>query len=311
MDGLEAYRALENIGRKYELPDFDKIPDLIYPWPSDNDQRNSGSFLPLSNRLRALKTKMDAREKDFVGTAFLDEWENFVNPYEQDQDNSRFVDVVSRICITRAKRAFHASKTWTEFEKQELRAWTDEEELPKVVRLAIFDRLKVRLCEEIWLQTYPDPRDSKIPSPEVEERRRQPGHSARSSEAGLHPRSPRLTVESAASTPVHAQASSCTTRMVPDRFGMLQPLLGNETEPPSMDALQAAVRRDNLEMTNDAQRRLVSQQHIADQFKYATVGGISVGRRQIALPTFEMSMEQAQRDMESSDEEDFGSGAGN
>lgn len=55
----------------------------------------------------------------------------------------------------RAKRAFWAGKSWREFEAEE--ASVQMQKKVEEVRLAVFDVLKYRLCEEIWLEPYQPP----------------------------------------------------------------------------------------------------------------------------------------------------------
>lgn len=112
-------------------------------------------FLNLSNSRKRWKADMDRAEsqKDIDDRA--DDWEEF--------DNNLADRGIASCFMKRAKRMYWAGKTWKEFEEQErnlkLQAFNGDGDaesytLDNARRIKIFEALKERLCEEIWLQPY-------------------------------------------------------------------------------------------------------------------------------------------------------------
>lgn len=81
--------------------------------------------------------------------------------------------IVANVFMHRAKRAFRAGMSWEDFEAAERLCKSTKR--VNEVRVAVFNMLKYRLCEEIWLKPYheppalrssPDPEDIKTLSSE-------------------------------------------------------------------------------------------------------------------------------------------------
>jgi hypothetical protein len=139
----------------------------IYHWP----QPVPKDFLNLSEDMKAAKARADAAEKELDDAPELDDWHEFCG-----LESDLFADLRLKTSIglnfaSRAKRAFRAGRSWTSFEREELaidsragaRALKDSREreialsssLSNTLRLYVFEQIKHRLVEEIWLQPYP------------------------------------------------------------------------------------------------------------------------------------------------------------
>ena len=157
----------QNIAEKAFAPGLFTIYDWQYPQPK--------SFTDLPESRKAWKRKIDEKEKAADIDDGADDWDNF------DGDIDKYC--VASAFLKRAKRAFWAGKTWEDFEEQERNINSEgdgnstiapEEQLSNKFRLQVFDALKRRLCEEIWLEPYRDPpglvrlplrrKDSRMPS---------------------------------------------------------------------------------------------------------------------------------------------------
>ena len=111
------------------------------------------SFLNLPDSRRRWKARIDSHEKQKDIDDGADDWAAC--------DNSLSNRGIASCFMTRAKRAFWAGKSWKEFENQE-RSLSSEAVIaagrsdPKALdndrRMEIFAAIKVRLCEEIWLE---------------------------------------------------------------------------------------------------------------------------------------------------------------
>lgn len=148
----------------------DLLRDLnlsIYDWP---DPQPKPKLLPFHKEWKVLQ---DQREAIDDTDEDLDDWyEKSGRPeyYSEDVNMQAFYYSIARSFILRAKRAFRAGKSWFDFETAELTldsmakasAWSDTQRrerqmrhaLDNDVRLAVFEQIKVRLCEEIWLENY-------------------------------------------------------------------------------------------------------------------------------------------------------------
>lgn len=112
-------------------------------------------FLDLPDSRKRWKADVDRaeRQKDIDDDA--DDWDGF--------DNNISNRGIASCFMKRAKRAFWAGKIWKDFEIQErsLSSQTlrrggaaDPDVLENARRMEIFEAMKERLCEEIWLQLY-------------------------------------------------------------------------------------------------------------------------------------------------------------
>ena len=300
----DAPATVEYAGKIIQLPSFGFNTMRIYFWPYPYPT----SFVQLTDHFRRWKDNKDAEEKaeDFDDGA--DDWDAFAGPFDLEGDNKDIFRWAASVFVKQAKRAFWAGKTWEEYESEQLQAKTDEVELPNKVRLAIYHGLKIRLCEEIWSQQYPEAaaQDSKIPSPEVDEARARPGNApavASGSGGGnghVAPLPKRPRVES----PTTEQAAKGITGIATDRLGMRQPLYKDETEPPNMDRDLADDRKEMARDREQIQRGNRSPHRMTDELQHASFNGVPLWKDQSAPPPFELAMRQAQQEMESSSEED-------
>lgn len=254
---------------------------------------------------------------------------NFQRGQGDCENNAKTFKIAFSVFVTRARRAYFAKKSWAQYEKKELEAETFEDSLPNKIRLAIFDRLKRRLCEELWMQPYPGASDSRVPTPELEEQRI-PVVSARSPAGGAtdtvahsskRTRSGRAAVATDTAGSVYASnidtrsigsrttpsdptaSESCITGWHSDRFGVPQPTYENEAAPPNMDGLIAASRCDRAADMVALQQGLISMARMRDQMQHTNINGVYGASRPNFLPSFETSVEMNQLDMDTSDEE--------
>lgn len=197
---VEKFARDDNIGPKGNLPSFAFPSFTIYRWDG-GVQPNS---LALSDSRKAEKARMDKREMDNDIDDGSDDWEEFSGVPEHQYSFAGSITrpsgfqmeyAVANNFMIRAKRAFWKGVSWEDFEfdertKQDSQAHVRAEPNPgkrqklfeialdNELRLAIFDRVKKRLCEEIWLEKYSEPpglaklplpfgkRDSKAPTPD-------------------------------------------------------------------------------------------------------------------------------------------------
>ena len=220
-------------------------------------------------------------------------------------NNFDVLRVVSSTFVKRAKRAFWAGKSWEGFIKTELSAVPDEEELPNEIRLAVWERLKARLCEEIWLQPYPG-QDSKIPTPEADVTKqaailRVPHPESQLREATED--QPQPAKRARTQGPTKSDPNGIK-KWVRDSLGTLQPLYEDETEPPSMDRHLASFRRDKEADKGQLKLGTRSGHHMTRDLSTAQVRGVALSGRPNFLPSFDESMKQTMAEMETSGEED-------
>ncbi len=172
------------------IPTFTPQEFIIYYWQFPTPK----NFLKLSDSRKNWKRKIDEQEKTQYIDDGCDDWYEFCGNRAsypaKDRNGFAMEFAVASSFLKRAKRAFWAGQSWTAFEFQEriidseMQAKQDldpkrqalllEEALDNKLRLAIFDALKRRLCEEIWLEAYIDPpglvklqlpkKDSKVPN---------------------------------------------------------------------------------------------------------------------------------------------------
>lgn len=134
-----------------------------YPAPTD--------FLTLSESRLQWKIKTDTEEAASDLDEGLEDWDLLdADSAEVYPSLSDFKYSIARTFAIRAKRAFRAEKSWKTFADEEMQAVCEIHEL----RLAIFDDISPRLCNEIWLEAYPrapevqeSKRDSKIDAEEA------------------------------------------------------------------------------------------------------------------------------------------------
>nr|OQO16364.1 hypothetical protein B0A51_15337 [Rachicladosporium sp. CCFEE 5018]OQO28505.1 hypothetical protein B0A51_03317 [Rachicladosporium sp. CCFEE 5018]OQO29793.1 hypothetical protein B0A51_03232 [Rachicladosporium sp. CCFEE 5018] len=149
-------------------PHYLKVYEWESPIPTD--------FLNLTDTRKQWKASMDQQQGASDPDEELDEWTEVSGrgaDYQALFPNMLLRFSIARTFISRAKRAFRAGRTWQEFEveelaidpqakakatkKPEVRALELRECLNNKLRLSVFDEVKVRLCNEIWLQAYPAP----------------------------------------------------------------------------------------------------------------------------------------------------------
>ncbi|KAK3721958.1 hypothetical protein LTR37_002774 [Vermiconidia calcicola] len=128
---------------------------LIYNW----ERPHPTNFLDLPDARKAWKRKADEQERAQDVDDGADDWHQLSNDIDAYSIASAFVK--------RAKRAFWAGRIWEEFEHQERRSYSEKKatsdqpgehlELDNNRRMEIFDKVKRRLCQEIWLEPYRDP----------------------------------------------------------------------------------------------------------------------------------------------------------
>lgn len=159
------------------IPSFDSQTFAIYFWPCPKPR----DFTRLTPAQRKWKDATDRNDPLlFSDSELADDWSNFAgDAYDYPQPgireklskgNAREYAIASTF-VARAKRAFLAGKSWEQFETEEedidsqvaalekepdRNKWqtTLDEALSNSLRLAVFDQLKQRLCNEIWLQPY-------------------------------------------------------------------------------------------------------------------------------------------------------------
>ncbi|KXT14439.1 hypothetical protein AC579_8372 [Pseudocercospora musae] len=146
---------------------------VIYTWPPPNPPR---SFLNLSESNRRWKNRKDEEERmtDFDDGA--DDWEGYDGDANLYDGPEGLVSAIASTFVKRAKRAFWKGHSWADFEAAELgfdlkeaveatddeleRRFREFEPLSNDLRLDVFDQIKERLCNEIWLEQYAPSRPS-------------------------------------------------------------------------------------------------------------------------------------------------------
>lgn len=300
--------TVEYCGSIFHIPSFGSDTRRIYFWPYPYPK----SFVDLTDNFRKFKEQTDKEEQEKDINDGADDWDMFAGPFDRGGDNKNVFSMAASVFVKQAKRAFWADKTWEQFEKEQLLAKTDEEELPNKIRLAIYHKLKTRLCEEIWSQAYPADeaaQDSKIPSPEVEEARAKSRNAPKASGAvqkGDNKTLPSTSKRPRIEAPTAEQAAKGITGIATDRFGVQQPLYEGETEAPSMDRHLAEARREREQASSQIASGDRNPGQVTEELRYASANGVSLFPNQHALVPFEMAMQQAQADMETSDEEGNG-----
>lgn len=158
----------ERAAQDYRLDLDNFAPDkfVIYLWPAPRPK----DFLDLAPYHRTWKARTDRRQKGEAIDDGQDDWDAF--------DNGLDNRVIASCFMKRAKRAFWAGKCWEEFEKAErsissvtLDAQGEEDQfsLDNGRRMAIFEVIKIRLCEEIWLEEYvPEESQAIVPNKGLE-----------------------------------------------------------------------------------------------------------------------------------------------
>ena len=133
----------------------------------------TGNSTPRASGSASLKRKSswdNILAHDFADADMVDDWTEFATPGPSDRTTLKS-SVVSTF-VRRAKRALRAGKSWQVFEEEErsidssenAKAETDPEVKAKLeeyvldndVRLAYFDTIKERLCDEIWEEALPE-----------------------------------------------------------------------------------------------------------------------------------------------------------
>lgn len=144
---------------------------------------------------------MDEKEKAEDHDDGSDDWSSFPDPSffvghggMFDSHNNSIYHSIARVFVNRAKRAFRAGRPWWDFENEELsinprseaeaepdparRRYLVKTILDPQTRLDVFNAIKVRLCNEIWLEEYvppnarSTPRDSMAPPGAPEQKAR-------------------------------------------------------------------------------------------------------------------------------------------
>lgn len=91
--------------------------------------------------------------------------------------------------------------------------------------------------------------------------------------------------------------------MVADRLGLMQPIYDKEDGPPSMDPMLLLAHSDFKAELEDFRSGRITQQRMDERRQFAQYNGVYVDGPRYSMVSFKESMEQAQRDMETSDEE--------
>ncbi|KAF7189048.1 hypothetical protein HII31_09470 [Pseudocercospora fuligena] len=163
--------------KRQELPPrtapFSAATLVIYTWPPPHPPR---SFLNLSESNRRWKNRKDEAEQmtDFDDGA--DDWEGYDGDADLYGGPEGLVSAIASTFVKRAKRAFWKGHSWADFEAAELsfdlkeaveatddeleRRFREFEPLSNDLRLGVFDQIKERLCNEIWLEQYVPSRPS-------------------------------------------------------------------------------------------------------------------------------------------------------
>nr|POE61043.1 hypothetical protein CFP56_64752 [Quercus suber] len=152
--------------RGFTLPTFSPDAFFIYYWPCPRPQ----IFPAISETYRAWKLAQDKFECETDIDDGADDWNEFAGNLIDYESTERFHFTIAGSFLARAKRAYRAGCTWATFEQGERRIdssakakmmadpaarakWVPEV-LDNELRLAIFDVIAKRLCNEIWLEEY-------------------------------------------------------------------------------------------------------------------------------------------------------------
>ena len=222
------------------MPAFSAAQFQIYNWRRPRPT----SFANLSEERKAEKRRFDEQGKSTDIDDGSDDWYEYSGvreDYTSRDDGFAMEHSIACTFMHRAKRAFWAGKSWVDFEFKERvidseagarsekderkRALLLEHALDNDLRLAVFDAVKKRLCEEIWLEPYrpatglhllpPSRTDSKVTTPdELPRARASPAD--RNAEVSQH-------------SPTSEERQRGITRWSVDGHGIRQPLYGNET----------------------------------------------------------------------------------
>nr|POE94572.1 hypothetical protein CFP56_16811 [Quercus suber] len=179
-DQPEATAPKVSYARGFLLPNFGPDTFLIYDWPLPRPQ----TFPAISDTYRTWKIARDKFEGDIDVDDGADDWYRFAGNLDDHVSPRSFLYAITSVFLARAKRAFRAGRIWAKFEQKErsidvsgmsrkicdpvARAKWIREILDNDLRLAIFDTIAARLCNEIWLEEYvavdssQSKRDSKV-----------------------------------------------------------------------------------------------------------------------------------------------------
>ncbi|KAI5357758.1 hypothetical protein Slin15195_G036300 [Septoria linicola] len=171
------------------IPSFSSKTFRIYDWDAPQADLR---FPKISQGRRDEKTRRDIREAGSYIDDGSDDWYAFEG--RVDTYDGRMAETIARIFVNRAKVAHGQSWAWNRFEDDELevrtqaaaRAERDPAKRAELIadslceksRLEVFDRIKERLCNEVFLENYDHNRvaedrrrqDSMIPSITTERR---------------------------------------------------------------------------------------------------------------------------------------------
>lgn len=227
----------EHFNPKYALPltlQFSRL--AIYLW----ERPLPTNFLNLSDSQKTWKQRQDALEQESDTDDGADDWHEFSGvrtDYGRLSSNAFPMErCIASTFVNRAKRAFRAGQSWQQFENSELaidsegqaRAEIDlrrrrlllENALDNTLQLAVFDTIKQRLCEEIWLQAYQEtatPAAVDTPNPSA------------NTNSGASTWTTRIPMR-----PTPEESERGITGWLPNRYGDLEPLYEDETEIPGI-----------------------------------------------------------------------------
>ena len=224
---------------RYALPIFAPERFAIYSWPYPRPK----NFLALSESQKAWKRDVDKHKSLQDIDDGCDDWYEFSGDRATYRLKTNRGDGLTMECciastfVNRAKRAFRGGKTWQDFEfeertidseahaREELdsrrRQVLESQALDNNLRLAVFDALKRRLREEIWLEPSSDALGSvRLPLPKNDSKMPTPDSTTAQVDQPIFP-------------PIAAQADDGIRGWSYDKYGRLQPLHGDETALPN------------------------------------------------------------------------------
>ncbi|KAK4553753.1 hypothetical protein LTR86_009251 [Recurvomyces mirabilis] len=137
----------------FHIPSFSPQTFMIYPWPFPRPR----DFTKLYIHYREWKQREDVEKVKEVIKDGVDEWaELVIDPdfYGSEQDMHYSM---GRVLVNRAKVAFCKGISWEKFVTDETRCTENDIPLQFMLRMAIFERLAARLCNEIWSKEFPGP----------------------------------------------------------------------------------------------------------------------------------------------------------
>lgn len=141
------------------LPSFGPDTFTIYDW----GRPLPTSFHDLSESRRSWKVAADKTDAETYIDDGSDDWcevdgksKGYPGASEEQRKTSMYY-CVARIFVNRAKCAFRAGQPWADFELAEMAIDLQgiQDGLSNRLRLAIFDVIKARLCNEIWSEQHP------------------------------------------------------------------------------------------------------------------------------------------------------------